>query len=501
MFSLRTTLSERWFYIFPPLIAIYPIIFLYSHNVQELLISQLYAPVVVALIVTILCWVCLSFFLKDSLKAGVIVTIFIVFFYSYGTLFDWLVSLNLFTVKHRHILPVFLLIAAYLGYFVYRIKNADLFHNTAKILTVMVSVLIILSIITALPYEFEKIESSHQNIASTENPGVVNQSFVTNASEYPDIYYIILDEYASSSTIKEIWGYDNSEFENFLKEKGFYIASNSSVRKADTLFSISSNLNMGYVDENADTLTLFSKINNNQVMQYLKNRGYSTIVIDGIKTNYPNKGTINADYDYTFNSSVDQEKVIINENDGFTNIFIQKTLLKAFSYKLEQVSYIRDYNRFENLYVFEKSRSIGYNITPKFVYIHINSPHAPFVFDSNGNYVDPKNSVNWKEKKYYLGQYIYTTHQTEQIVNNLLLNSKNDSIIIIQSDHGPRPNNSPHPEQNIEIPKQNSLKVFNALYLPDGSGKYLYTNISPVNTFRFIFNHTFHDDFKLLEDA
>jgi len=492
---LKATIAEYWFYHFPVLISIYPIIFIYSNNVQELSISQIFVPGVIAIIATILCWICLSVVLKDTLKAGIITSIFVISFYSYGTFFDWVDSLNVFTAKHRHMLPIFFLITAYLGYFVYRIKNTFVFPSIAKILTVMISLLIILNVVTALPYEIKKIEFSQPGVPPTSNQEGGNFSYITNTTEYPDIFYIVLDEYASSSTIKEIWGYDNSEFENYLEEKGFFVASNSRVRKADTLFSISSTLNMEYVDENSDKLVLFSKINNNRVMDSLKKRGYSIIVIDGIKEAYPNKGKISADYEYSFDYLNDRENVLINENEGLTNIFIQKTMLKPFSYIFEHTV-----TKTPSLFAFEKISTIGYNITPKFVYIHINSPHAPFVFDSNGKTIEPTYANNWKEKKYYLGQYIFATHQIQQSVNNLLINSKKDPIIIIQSDHGPRPYYSPKADEQLEIPTQDTLKVFNAMYLPDGSSQYLYANITPVNTFRFIFNHTFHDDYELLED-
>ena len=42
-----------------------------------------------------------------------------------------------------------------------------------------------------------------------------------------DIYYIIVDGYASSSTLEEIYGYDNHEFTDYLTERGFYVASES----------------------------------------------------------------------------------------------------------------------------------------------------------------------------------------------------------------------------------------------------------------------------------
>ena len=483
----KTTFSEKWFYIFPLLVAIYPIIFLYSNNVQELLISQVFVPVAIALIATVIFWASLSFLIKDALKAGIITTIFILFFFFYGLFFDWLVLLNLFTVKHRHILPLVLFVAGYLGYFVYSIKNPELFINGAKILTIIVAVLLLLNIINIVPIEIKKIEYANLKPATSENYPAKNPSLTNSSRDYPDIYYIVLDEYASSSTIKEIYGYDNYEFENHLRDQGFYIANNSKTYKAETLHAIASNLNMEYINK-SDTLTLFSKINDNRVMQYLKRIGYTTVVFDGIKVGYVHKGNITADFEFIFDEQIDSEMEKHSRKNAFDNLLIKGTMLKCFPSNSEDY---RNLVRNRNLiaFEFEKLQSVNSTPSPKFVYFHITSPHVPFVYDQEGDFIDPQNQQNWQDKKYYLGQYIYTTRQIEYSIDKILSNSKTPPIIIIQSDHGPR-----NQYMDINMPG----KIFNAFYVPNDTKMVLFDNISSVNTFRFIFNQTFHDDIELL---
>ena len=85
------------------------------------------------------------------------------------------------------------------------------------------------------------------------------------------------------------------------------------------------------------------------------------------------------------------------------------------------------------------------------------------------------------------------------LAGQILQNSKESPIIIIQSDHGPRPTNSLRPEQNLEIPKDEIHKIFNAYYLPNMDKNLLPENISPVNSFRMIFNYYFEENFELLE--
>src|SRR5690606_9774336 len=63
----------------------------------------------------------------------------------------------------------------------------------------------------------------------------------------PDIYYVIMDGYARSDTLKRDYGYDNSQFEGFLKEKGFHVIEDSRSNYRWTFLSLASSLNMEHL--------------------------------------------------------------------------------------------------------------------------------------------------------------------------------------------------------------------------------------------------------------
>jgi hypothetical protein len=516
----RIKLSEKWFFTFPVLFAIYPIVFLYSNNVEELLLPQLYIPVAIAFVATIICWAVLFFLIKDTLKTGIIATVFIIFFFTYGTLFDWLVSLNLFAVKHWHILPVVLVITGYSGYFVYLIKNRELIINVAKILTMIVTILVVLNSINIIPHEMKKIEYSNQKPVMSEIQQSNNQFFVNQTGKYPDIYYFVLDEYASSSTIKSMFDYDNSEFENYLREKGFYIAENSTTRYHESMLSLSTSLNMEYPGTKISHLNftrimdagkefdylgfgkteLYDKVNNNQVSSFLRSQGYTLVVIDNFYTRIPAKGRMMSDINYNY-----LDENTLSFIDDFSLILIKTSMLKPFTYIFEQQQPgIRDTyttTRYGTLYSFSKIPEIEKIKGPKFVFIHLLCPHAPFVFDQNGNDVNRKYALNWKEKIYYRDQYIYISNQMASVVDVLLGDpSKEKPVIIIQSDHGPRSSDCVAAEECLDIPVDDKFKIFNAYYFPGNCTNSLYQNISPVNSFRVTFNCYFNGNYTLLED-
>jgi hypothetical protein len=75
----------------------------------------------------------------------------------------------------------------------------------------------------------------------------------------------------------------------------------------------------------------------------------------------------------------------------------------------------------------------------------------------------------------------------------LLQKSEIPPIIILQSDHGARP-------YYASVGANEWHKILNAMYLPGMDYNTLSDNISPVNTFRLVFNHYFGADYPLLSN-
>ena len=75
-----------------------------------------------------------------------------------------------------------------------------------------------------------------------------------------------------------------------------------------------------------------------------------------------------------------------------------------------------------------------------------------------------------------------------QAVDTIIADSKMPPIIIIQGDHGP-----------WLQPDDKHLWILNAIYFPDHKDK-LYSTISPVNTFRFVFDTYFGGKYNILDD-
>jgi hypothetical protein len=134
--------------------------------------------------------------------------------------------------------------------------------------------------------------------------------------------------------------------------------------------------------------------------------------------------------------------------------------------------------------------------SPKFVFVHLVIPHHPFVFGPNGENLSsigsgvPKGVPKFEEYKIkYPDQVRYINKRITAVVDLILQSSPNPPIIVIQGDHGPAP---------FDV-NERRMKILNAYYFPDDL-EGLYPTITPVNTFRLIFDKYFGQNYPLLED-
>jgi hypothetical protein len=146
--------------------------------------------------------------------------------------------------------------------------------------------------------------------------------------------------------------------------------------------------------------------------------------------------------------------------------------------------------------VFNNIDDIARMPEPTFSYLHLVSPHPPFVFDPEGNPTYPADFWNDQRlypaklyQKGYVDQARFLNKKMLQAVDTILAESDVPPIIIIQGDHGP-----------WLQPKSKRMLILNAMYFPGHKDK-LYPEITPVNTFRLVFNTYFGGKYDILEDV
>ncbi len=468
---------------YPLLFAAFPILFLYVHNISETLASQLWLPLGVSVAATLVLWAILSLILRSLSKAGFATAIFLVFFFSYGRLYDGLNYLGVFVPKHAYLLPVMLFVWGYCVYFIGRAKRD--FRITTRMFNIVAVVLIAINLFNIGSYQVKLAGMDDITPAETSETAAASPA---ELSTLPDIYFIMLDEYAHPDTMKEYYDYDNSEFINSLEDKGFFIANESETQKPITPLIIAQILNMEYLDYEPWSDATYRKMAYSQVADFLKARGYQYVVFGSNFASYTWEKYVKDTADLYFNYYETGTTPWISE---FQRILWSTTMLRPFYLYLTGNQYEIAYRR-QTLYTLESLKALPGLEGPKFVFVHFNCPHEPFVFGPEGEYIAPANWSNHEDKQFYLGQYIFISTQIEAVVDVLLKKSETPPIIILQSDHGTRPG---YPVGNDEW-----HKILNAMYLPGMDTSILDDDISPVNTFRLIFSHYFGADYPLLED-
>jgi len=471
------------------LFAIYPILFLFSHNIDEMSISEIFVPSIISLgVVTLL--LLPGLFLKNLNKAGIIVAFFILMFFSYGHLYSSLQwRLGDLIVRHRYLLPTLWII--FISVLFLLIKTRRNLDKLTSFLNVIAISLIAISIINIGVYELGK--NSRSQVSKSSKKGAINTKDLDNKSSTPDIYYIVLDSFVGENTLKESYSYDNSEFINSLKDKGFFVASNSFSNYKYTHQSLSATLNLKYINylEGAgnpkDLSITYQMIMENEVTEFLKSRGYKYIHYD-------------SGWGATQKNRLADKLVRGAKFSEFQATLLNTTMLRAIS-----ISLVGEKRRERILATFSQipldSRVEG----PKFVFAHINSPHYPYIFGANGEQLEeigpPVSNDRLITGEKYLSQLIFISKKVEELVEEILSNSKEPPIIILQADHGKNFTGSDSEDiLNKEGYYKDGFSIFNALYLPSGGNDLLYDSISPVNTFRVVFNHYFGKDYELLKD-
>jgi hypothetical protein len=477
--------------IHPFILAVYPIIFLLSNNIEETNLSIVIYPVLITIVssgVVLL----LSALLKVSLqKTGILLSVFWVIFFFHGHVYDLVVNMSIggFNIgRNRYLLLLWLLWFATVSVLIFRSKMN--FYNLTKILNVIGFVLLFMPLVSIGYYTVTQDQNSINDTTSELGTG---DSDTDESHIKPDIYYIVLDAYGREDILQENFGYDNSNFINYLTENGFFIGSNSFANYPRTPYSLASSLNMDYLNdlESYDFNNLYEIIQENRAVKFLKNRGYTFINFDSGWG--PTADMKDADIQF--------RNTVFND---FYNVLFQSTVLAVFSGKLLGVQYDRvlfTFNNLNNLLESEK---------PKFVFAHIMCPHPPFVFERDGTPTPYKQFLMdgdiWEQNEAYINQLVYVSNLVKDLVQKLQNKSGNPPIIIFQSDHGPSFSKMPsnpvtewHDTNGRNYLKE-KMSILNAYYFPPGSQAVLYDSISPVNTFRTIFNEYHNANFEILED-
>jgi len=429
---------------------------------------------------------------KNIHWAGFVTFLFSIWALYYGTACAILVLI--FKIKNILLFGLLFLVPWTLLFFFLGSRNVWHRAGLVQRLTLYLNTVTIV-ILLFYSYQMVRIEN-HAYILSPKMAASDAAQSLTSTTR-PDIYYIILDGYARADILAEMYGYDNSEFIDFLASRGFYVAGQSQSNYIYTELSLASSLNMSYLKalpSSSTTRTTATKklISDNQVRAILESQGYQLAAFTA-----PFYLTDITDADLFLSLKPNHARAIYLEAMLLPSSILAP-LLWADLISPGGENY-RDHQE-RVMYTFDQLGKIPELPGPTFVFAHIISPHPPYVFDRNGPLTpDEPFFIDWSSVEQdtgYREQLIYLNGLVEQAIDTILKKSATPPVIILQADHGPRTYNP----QSADFCLKARASILNAYYLPGLEANPLYETITPVNTFRIVFNQYFGTHFELLDD-
>jgi len=267
----------------PLLFSAFAILFLFSHNIEQVELIELWIPMGISILFAIVVLGLVRLVLPDADKAAVVASLFLLIFYSYGHVRNLLSEdFPVIMWRHRNLMVGSSAIFLLATYTVWKTRLGLRGFN--RVLTWASLSLLVITIGNSVLYELTR---PTRVFAGAPGKQTMLPSKVDNSHNdtYPDIYYIIFDRYASSDTLNDVFGYDNSEFTDYLTGKGFYVASASHANYAKTFQSLASSLNMIHLtdlaqkigESSSDRTVIYRMLQDYKVWRFLKAKGYSFI--------------------------------------------------------------------------------------------------------------------------------------------------------------------------------------------------------------------------------
>ena len=484
---MNTSLNKkRSFIIHPFFLCCFPVLFLISFNAHELVVQDAFIPLVISVSISFVFWIILRCFI-DGKKAGLIVSLFIIMFIIYGNTHALLQSDNSDTIQFLGSNPIlgtiFLAVGIFGTIFFIKTKVSTELNTIFNIVAVTIIAILILNLM------FYYATNQAEDIIFldfAQAPIIIN-----DVDKKPDVFVFILDEFAGGKQLKMDFNYDLTPFNKELEKRDFIIPNLSFSNYPHSFLSLASTLNMSYldsvvegIDPNSKDMQLFIQLSDSStVLRMFDSYGYKVTTLD----------TVGTPLGYT-GDSIDE---YLCASFGEISIELRKNLVLTYM----PITYFNDqllshFNRdgLECIFSYiENYESDGKQ--PHFVHSHLMLPHAPFIYDSEGNNVsrDPNLKV---DKEGYLDQLIFAERKILELIDSIQKRSP-ESVIILHSDHGFRAAvNQANPTDEDLIRGFNNIS---AVYFPDKDISFP-GKLSLVNLYRIFFNAYFNTDYEMLDD-
>lgn len=318
------------------------------------------------------------------------------------------------------------------------------------------------------------------------------------SAKRPDIFLIVLDEYAGQTSLRKGMGFDNAAFLQSLRTRGFFVADSSQANYNATHYAMASLLSLDYIRPGKEGLRLtadidiaFSAIYRNPLTAFLNQQGYRILnnswfrIAGSTSMNNPAYGPAEESF-------IDAQTLWKRfRRNGLL------ALLRKLKWNSLQESLLMGDKSYNDHVLANIEKAIqDHQTEPKFVYSHLSMPHFPYYFNSNGQLhsIDTLSRLSAGNQQAYLEYLKYTNGIVLDRIDLILNQSKRPFYILLLSDHGYRE------MEGIGFGRSAYSNLF-AIYSSSMPVASFPASISNVNVFRIFLNECYQLQLPLLADS
>jgi hypothetical protein len=325
-----------------------------------------------------------------------------------------------------------------------------------------------------------------------------------NGSGGPDTYIVLLDGYPRADVLEHVFGYDNEGFLADLEVRGFEVAANSHSDYLWTHVSLASMLHMEYIEqiESLAPVVEGSKpnhpsfrraVNRNPTFEFLRERGYRIVAIPA---GYDELALRGAD-EYMDNGSINEFELKLLTSTYLGDLIA--AVAPDFASSSHRARITDEFDALADAAGSDRSE-------PQLVFAHVPAPHQPTVFGRDGEPIPvPLNEHFYSDSPLERGvnpdQWVVDYRHQLDHLNGLIIEAVDDIIeasdeppvIVLWSDHGSSSRvdwvvTQPREANPVDLLERTgtlfaSLTPNREAVFPD--------DITPVNTFRYLFDAYF----------
>lgn len=315
----------------------------------------------------------------------------------------------------------------------------------------------------------------------------------------PDVYHFVFDRYGSERVLARHYGIEEP-IGAFLEDRGFYVARDSYSNYLKTGHSLASTFAMDYLTplaedprvQGSNWHPIFKMLDDHRVGRFLRDRGYE-----------------HYQYGSWWVGTYDNPVADANRPFGFSEfnmMYLRRTVVRPVFQLMPDYPFPMrlDWDNGQCQRVarkIEDIKGLGGGDRPMYVFAHFLVPHGPEVFTPDGRCLSHRASRDRGERQGYVDQIAYADAIIEDLVTTIQASGR-PAAILIQADEGP------FPKRDNKVPWQDApaeelrikTGILNAYYFPDQDYSGLRQDVTPVNSYRLLFNDLFDTDFEELPD-